>query len=290
MISLTPYFLIQSWLIEKHDAAFKKISGGKAHSVITGISRASKDISPAVIKESLNLTEEPRNLAFTYMVSPYGSQYLSFLEKRVHQDPDSTNLFILSVSPTTIMDIEADNSAERESLQNIYQLQTYGSKLNFEYMWRKSSIELIGKEIRTSLYGKAPLEFKIHENGWVEAHMEKGLQKSVNHTHKYRRSEEREMYLEKTIDMFNNIGTVCLVRLPVDKETICLESDVYPGFDELMRSLARKKSIHYLNYSVEGDRYEFYDKPGGHMVGESAVLFTKKLAIDIKGLYPHRWR
>lgn len=292
VIAVVPYFLIQYWFIRSYDIYYLKVSGGRSDSIITGLSRAGTGISPEVIKNQLNLTHEPKNLAFSNTISPYGKCYFHFLKEKILDQPGSANVHIVCVSPAAIMDYHHDHPTKRESTQTIYNIRFLNQKPNLEYFLYQPPLGSVKRLFSLFQEGdEKDIRWVTHKNGWIETITDEGYKKrQLKNPNNYRQSDDREHYFRETIDMLCSSGTVFLVRLPVADETRRVEEQIHPGFDAMIQSIAEEKSIHYLNYSVGSHFYEYYDEPGSHLTGESAKEFTIRLTKDIKQLYPGRWQ
>lgn len=275
-------------MIVKYDKDYPKLTG-QHESVITGLSRAKRGISPNVIREKMGLTHTPQNLAISNISTPYGKYYYSFLQKKIINSTRQDNVHLIVVSPASIMDIAYDSIKTRESSQLIYQLRSVSSKPNFEYILKRPTGEKLRREAQSYFSDKPRKFYKVHDTGWVETTVDLNYQKVQRKLGgQYRESSDRMEYLKKTIDLLNKTGNVFLVRMPVTQGVLKIEQEIFPDFDPLILKIASEERIPYLNYSYRGDQYEFYDLPGQHLEGKSAKEFTRKLASDMQAVMLNR--
>jgi hypothetical protein len=98
----------------------------------------------------------------------------------------------------------------------------------------------------------------------------------------FKKSKNRILYLEKTIQYLKNYGSVFLVRLPVESRMEEMETQLMPEFDSIMGELSEINQIPYLNYMPSSKSYTFTD--GNHLYKTSGKKISKQIAKDIHTL------
>jgi hypothetical protein len=282
VITVVPYLYIQYNRVPAKDSFYWKMTS-PASSLILGGSRALKGISPSVLEEEL-MIDEVVNFAFTALHSPFGNPYYQLIKRKI-QSAEEGGIFILSVTPASMMDY-ADSPAPREENYSIYKLFSTNSNPNWEYLIRNP-------RIRISLGERLFLDYKqtskgtiIHSSGWEESpsHNQSKRTEVPPKLLKQRLlpSEERELYLEKIIELLQQKGQVILVRLPISDASLKVENhQIRKGFDTLMQHLADKHDISYLNLSQQGEQYTFVNGHH-HLDGQSARKITKSIVQHLK--------
>jgi hypothetical protein len=267
--------------------------------LILGLSRADQGIVPAILQEEL----KSENYAETYVnfasnQSFYGEVYLNAVKEKLDQSV-ANGLFVLSVTPGCFT---APKSAGEKEIVRMDEYTIMGkadnftSNPNYNYI-----VNCYGEPLYNALHNFTVWEnLKSHQDGWNEVSMtsqqmkieEKDIDiwKSQNLTFYNRKvrtetfKAHRENSFEETIRFLKKHGVVFLVRLPADPDIIALENENWANFDQQMERIARDHNISYLNYSMGFEGFRTYD--GSHMPSESARMFTRLLATDIKKISP----
>lgn len=133
---------------------------------------------------------------------------------------------------------------------------------------------------------------ELHTNGWLEvtvpmnsARLDQRIRDKIQRYKKanfYAKtfSPVRLTYLKKTIQYLKSYGQVYLVRIPLHTKLAQVEKEYLPEFDQLMEKCAEETGVPYLNYFAVNEMYQTTD--GNHLYKESAKVFSKKLAEDIR--------
>ncbi len=267
-------------------------------SMIIGGSRAGDGISPEVMKQNFSKDEIDfplLNFAFAHQISDMGPVYFNAIEQKL--DKNTRNgLFIVEVNPASFSILKAmsdDTTALKDEETILSDMNHFNSNPNFEYI-RKNYTHPLYKCFEKNR--KIDIIRYSHQDGWQEvmkksdtyevsndeiSKWKKGKLEESDKMQKYfTPSKARMLYLEKVIRFFKKYGQVYLVRVPMSKEFYGREESYWPDFTSLIKDIAAKHKVPYLDYSLEGDQYETYD--GSHLFGPSAKVFTQKLCDDIK--------
>ncbi len=294
-ITVIPYFYIQHLDISSGNDQFFYPATKQGSSLITGLSRAKYGIVPTVLETELNLTNPPLNIAISNIATPYGQLYHSFIKKKIISPiSQEKTISIVSVSPSSIMDFKRAKQIKksRESETIIYHLYSIPKLKYLEYLVVKPfslSDTRIVNWIKNLFIPKKVNEDIVlnHKDGWKEyklSNIHDPLIIKIK-DEKQIRSKNRMIKLEETIDLLLLNGPAIMVRMPIGEKYLQNETLIYPSFDSEISELAKRKGIHYLNYStISLEKYQYYDYPKNHLESESAKQFTKKLACDIKQL------
>jgi len=247
-------------------------------SMITGSSRALLSMSPEEIDPNGFFQKPFLNFAFTQRTSPYGEVYYNAISNKLLTD-SKNGVFLLEVNPLAIY-TASDSFAERGLI--LGRMHFFNLNPNPEYVLLNSEHALY------QLYLKPPAannNVVYHNSGWNENTIaaDTGL-RTKKIAEQYTAHEKlfkdwqnpvyRLYWLEKTIQLMKAHGSVILVRVPVRPEMRELEHKYYPGFDQLMDSVAVRNNAEYWNYLNE-EGYDFYDIH--HMTGASAKRFSSEL-------------
>jgi len=257
----------------------------KSESLIVGLSRARRAISPDILEEKLSLSSTIQNLAIDLNTSPFGKSYNDFILNKLKHSKSKKGIFIISVSPLSVMNRKREIVINklRETDYFIYNLLNVNSNPNFEFLLKYpiDQKKMIGNIINDESVNKKLEPTIRHENGWHETIIDDNdfFDRNPVPTN-FIFSEDREKHLENLIQNLSNIGNVYLVRLPMSNKTYRMENEIYPDFDLLINNFSEQYNCPYFNYSKNHTGYHFYDARS-HMSGKSAVKFTKRLAKDI---------
>lgn len=279
----------------KIDASYLKFTTSRQHSLVLGNSRAAQAVVPDVFDEylhGLDFQGPLFNFGFSLSTSPYGPYYLESIKRKL--DTTTTRgLFILSVDPWSISRdaiLTSDNPAHyNESRTFPYNVRFANVNPNLEYLiknyYKGWGDMIIANTIRT-------VQAELHPNGWLEItipmNKKRHKQRIRGKVKLYREqnfyvktySPTRLDYLKKTIQYLKQYGEVFLVRIPLDAGLAEVEHEYLPEFDELMEACSSELNVPYLNYFGDNSLYQTTD--GNHLYKESAKIFSKKLAEDIK--------
>ena len=270
------------------DPFYLRFTSSKQHALILGTSRAAQGIRPNILNANLsNKSLSIYNFSFTVLDSPYGETYYHAIDSKLNKNTEH-GLFIVTIDPWSISsrsdfdyDIETKNVLSKVSFFNL--------KPNYDYLLNAYDKPIFSLVI-DKFSEKPPL--LLHENGWlevsvpmdkenVEKRSKEKLEQYKNNLTKYRISSSRITWLVKTILLLKKHGKVVLVRIPVGKQILSIEKELYKPFDSLITSTF--KDIPYLNFMEEGEVYQYID--GNHLYKESGERFTIDLAKRINQLF-----
>ncbi len=281
-LTILPYLVIQYHRIPPTDSFYWK-AASSADALILGGSRALKGLAPEVFEEEFG-EMEMLNYAFTALHSPYGQPYFESVKKKLRDDHQK-GIFILSVTPASIMDY-ADSPNPREDAFRFYDLWQVDGHPHIEYLLRNPRTRKAIAETLISDAKSPPKRNIIHPDGWEETPpsgkktSNTPLPKKVNQP--LNESTDREMYLKKTIHYLQTRGRVFLVRLPISQQMKAVEDNkMRPDFDAVIQSIAQASDIPYLNYVDSGGQYQFVNGHQ-HLAAKSARDFSRQLVRDIQ--------
>lgn len=278
---------------EKTDDFYKRFTSGAQSSLILGSSRGSS-IDPAIL-DSIIKVKKPTikfyNYAFTWGHSPYGPKYLESIRKKLNPKTKD-GIFIVIVEPTALMVnrktpdqpeyyFENDKSVATTHFTNInpnleYLLRSYDYSitraLNLKILPPKNSMA----DVQVLDNGK--VEVKMIKDFTPEKRKELNKQKMIEFQKRIddlKWSENRLVYLNKTIQFLQQHGKVVLIRMPINKVAYQIEDSAVPFFDSKMQEIARQNKVNYTNYNLLPHTYECTDEV--HLNKESIKRFTTEL-------------
>jgi hypothetical protein len=272
---------------------YKRFTSDRQNSLVIGSSRAAQGIVPSNIHKVLNDSSiRLYNYSFTKSTSPFGSIYLSSIKRKLApHNKNITNLFIIEVNPWAIAtQSKSDNPDEFIEVGGLLD----NIKLNSLNPNPFYFIDQYDKGWGNMFIEKENPSFNLTNDGWLEVTPNLDSIGIVNNTARkiedYRtdelprsnKSKERLNQLSETIKFFLPRGKVVLVRLPISKEILAIENELYPDFNQEIKKLTNK-NVYYLNYSEDIDKIKFND--GNHMAKESSRVFSNQLGLDLNHIY-----
>lgn len=286
-----------SYLARNSDDFYRRFTSPQQNSFILGSSRAAL-MDPAVIDTILH-PEYPNaaiyNYSFTWAHSPYGPKYLESIEKKL-KPGTRDGVFIVTVEPTALMVdkkkpdspefyIENDKSVAKTSMVAVnpnieYLLESYEPSVTHEL-----NKKIIPPKNRVGLptildNGRYYLEI-IKKNTPEKQTISnkrnmKLLQERIDGL---KISENRILYLEKTIDFLKQHGKVLMIRMPVNKEPYSIEEKAVPDFNNRMEAVASKAKVSYIDYNKFENAYQWLDEV--HLDEKSIEAFSAVVAEDV---------
>jgi hypothetical protein len=229
------------------------------------------------------------NYSFTVVHSPYGEAYLNSIKSKVAESAKN-GVFILTVDPWSISCLkeEADDvSRYREINLAVAKTKFVNVNPNLEYL-----VQFYEKPLVNLLKKQSDEGWLLHNDGWLEVTIpmdSTSVSKRVNAKYKeYREkllpgskpSAKRMKWLLRTIDFLKLHGNVFLVRLPVYKSILSIDSLLMPEFNVKMREIERTTTTPFLDLSSSNDLYQFTD--GNHLHKQSSKAVSIKIADWIK--------
>ncbi|MFC3160358.1 hypothetical protein [Chryseobacterium arachidis] len=262
----------------------------KPHNIILGDSRGSQAVQPRILQGKLQ--QKFDNFALNVVQSPYGPVYLEALKRKLN--PDTKNgIFILTVDPwnlsvsKTYTDVSKDLPERKNSpLGNMC---SYDRSPNYEYLLKNYSRSWF--KIFTEREKAGRSNTYLHKDGWMEVNvnMEKDSveKRELSKLEFYRDdiaktqniSSKRLTAFEDIIKFLKSKGTVYIVRIPGSERTMLIENSYAPDFNERMKSISRRHSVQYFDFSPKAKDYIYTD--GNHMYKESGKVFTAQIADSI---------
>jgi hypothetical protein len=287
LVTLYGVFLLENGT---SDPFYQRFTTPKQSALILGNSKAAQGIVPAVLDQKLfhEFGAKIYNYSFTVYNSPYGPVYLESLTKKLDENSKS-GYFVITVDPWNIAsDINDPDNPDKfeENGRFLAKIDNVNSGQNFTYLFdwfSKSFYEILLMKLK-------PNFSKLHSDGWFETTgdmigtSEPERRKQMvdfynDYLTKYRYSEERFKYLQKTIEFLQTKGPVYLVRLPLHQDILKIENELDPDFDSRMNSLSQQYDIPYFEFNNLQLEWKFKD--GLHMTLESARDFSDHLSKEI---------
>ena len=271
-IGITSHFFSKGFI----DYHYSKITG-EGNSLIIGTSRASQGLIPEIIIENSTFANLLLNFAFTSYNSPYCEAYLDAIEKKLN-DSVRNGIFILEIDPFALVD---DSNEKAPSKLFSQQIIMHG-KTNYEYLYRNVN-PFYNIIINNNDLNKNCL---AHQNGWLEVTLSKDSTEALNRAKSKlvsveksvsfcKISEDKMMWLEKTIQMLQKHGTVLLIRIPAWQPITEVENKSFPLLQQRVRAIASAHSVQYFDFTKDNHLYKYVD--GNHLTSESARQFSKEL-------------
>ncbi|MEL0650343.1 hypothetical protein V6246_02850 [Algibacter sp. TI.3.09] len=277
------------------DYFYEKFTTPKSSSFILGDSRSMQGIQPSVIDSYFNNKDHEyqlpiMNYSFTIAQIAYGPLYTESIKRKL--SPDTKNgLFIITVNPWILSEREEDdvkNSVFFEEGMPPHNMEQVSISPNFEYFIKNFDYFHFKSIVRRTS--------KMHKDGWLEESnlpkdslMLKSWKKNQvimyeGFSEKWNKSAFRLKSLESLITYLATFGDIFLLRMPIDKDIMQVETNFWPNFDADIQEIAVKKKINYLNLSHDNN-YKTYD--GNHLDKYGGVDFTKNLCDSIYKLTKH---
>ncbi|MCB9195113.1 MAG: hypothetical protein H6598_02710 [Flavobacteriales bacterium] len=261
------------------DPYYLKFTSPRQQNLILGTSRSAQGIQPSVLKSTLGV--DFFNFSFTLAHSPYGPVYYNAINEKLDQN-SKNGISILSIDPWSISSTTADpNDVDnfRENELMLSKLNIFNMNPNFDYLINNMQ----GKYYK--VFSKDPNVF-LHDDGWLEVNVKldslsttkrtkNKIAEYQKNTETYQLSSLRLNYLVKTIELLKEHGKVYLVRLPVSKPILEMETNYYGQFDEMI-SEAIELSDGYLDLTLVPDNNVYND--GNHLSPKSSAEVSQEIA------------
>jgi hypothetical protein len=274
------------------DPFYIRFTTKKQTSLILGTSRAAIGIQPQILNHFLNRNDF-FNYSFTIGTSPYGPTFLNSIKQKL--DTTAKNgIFILSVDPWGISSMGTHPNNEDEFEENTLLLATtkkVNINPNIQYLLKNFDAQYY-----KILFNKIPLNFRkqtlLHSDGWLEVitvmntqqcesnKMKRIKEYKTHYIPRYSFSQTRLDYLIETIDFLSSFGKIYLVRLPVSKEILQIDTFLIPDFKEKMIELATQKNIPLLDFTELENSFTFSD--GIHLSKNSGEKVSEIIAKWIR--------
>ena len=252
----------------------------KHNSLILGTSRANFAIDPAVFNEKYDLL----NFAFTLATSPYGKVYYDAIKMKTKDE--SGAIFILDIDPFALSQDktkpifgEEKNSLGRQFLIN--------SDPNFEYIIKNETpIYDVLFPVTESNKIKFDNGFTQLKNNYAQeqedAMRKQKIAEYIKLSQNNALSQNRMLYLEKTIELLKEKGNVYLVSVPVSSAIFSIQEKYWPSKYAYIENLISKYHIQYLNLQHKFPNPKTID--GVHLTLEEAHNVSTFLSSQIDSL------
>lgn len=286
------------YFLSKHsDDFYRRFTSPQQNSFVLGSSRAA--LMDPVIMDSLLHSKYPNtaiyNYSFTWAHSPYGPKYLESIEKKIKSDTKD-GVFIVTVEPTALMvDKNKPDSPEFyiENDKSVAKTSMVAINPNIEYLFESYDLSItneLNKKIIppknivgvSTILDNGRYDLKIIKKVAPEKQNEsnkKNMRKLQERIDGLKVSENRILYLEKTIEFLNQHGKVMIIRMPVNKVPYSIEEKAFPDFDSRMEAVALKTKVSYINYNRLENTYQWLDEV--HLDEKSVEDFSGVVARDV---------
>jgi hypothetical protein len=277
------------------DEYYLRFTGNERQALVLGTSRAAQGIDPSALDHLLPRSIQVPgmlNFGFTIGHSPYGPAYFNAIRKKL--DPATKHgLFIVCVDPWALSipkgsAITLDGPYPEDERMLGKQWWMTGTP-NIEYLVRN-----YGKGWGSLVVDPIPstdAELLLHPNGRLEVQVEGDedmeILRRLKKVEVYERYAEeqyepapfRVIHLTRTIELLKEHGTVFMVRLPIHKDILDIESFYWPGFSSEMEHLANALNVAFLDHSGSMGSLRFTD--GNHIAAVSVPDYSQRLANEI---------
>lgn len=268
------------------DTYYLRFTTPKQENLIIGTSKAAQGIIPSILESNFN--RKFFNYCFTINHSPYGESYYNSISKKLNKR-SKNGIFILGVDPFGITSyISSDGTENLKTEVILGNMYFVNMNPNFEYIFRNNLSPW--RKVFSKDPSKTSPKVELHEDGWLEVDFQLTQEKFYKSKERciteYRNlhikrvlSENRIHYLEKTIRLLKQHGTVYLVRIPTSKEMFEIENELLPEFNEIIDGISTKYEIKYFDFS--GDYAQYQTTDGNHLYKPSGIKFTEALSDSI---------
>lgn len=284
-------------LSKNSDDLYKRFSSPQQNSFVLGSSRAA--LMDPVIMDSILHSKYPNtaiyNYSFTWAHSPYGPKYLESIEKKIKPETKD-GVFVVTVEPTALMvDKKKPDSPEFyiENDKSVAKTSMVAINPNIEYLFESYEPSITNELNRKIIPPKNIVGIsKILDNGRYDLKIikkvapekqEKSNKKNMRELQEringLKVSENRILYLEKTIEFLKRHGKVMIIRMPVNKVPYSIEEKAFPDFDNRMEAVALKTKVSYINYNRQENTYQWLDEV--HLDEKSVEDFSGVVARDV---------
>jgi hypothetical protein len=223
----------------KYDPYYVKLLGKTDRGLIIGDSRALQGINPELLSFPIF------NFAFTIGHSPFDDSYIKLIKKKVDTISNIKRHHIISITPWSLLFPEkTDEDVNPYFSENLkFQL----SNPNWEYIikyWDLSfvnTLKFLHNKGYTSNLGWN--NQNIDSNQLYSEYSRRVREKIHNYKSKYKKQNltiqsHRVQNLINIIKFLKETGNVTVIRLPVSREMLELEKQMFPNFISLCDELA----------------------------------------------------
>ncbi|MDN3695217.1 hypothetical protein QWZ06_24785 [Chryseobacterium tructae] len=300
MFSILPLLVLGYavyFLTHNTDDFYKRFTSPQQNSFILGSSRAAL-MDPFIMDRILH-PKYPNtaiyNYSFTWAHSPYGPKYLESIEKKIKPETKD-GVFIVTVEPTALMvDKKKPDSPEFyiENDKSVAKTSMVAISPNIEYLFESydpSITNELNKKILppknvvgvSTILDNGKYDLKIIKKVAPEKQEmsnKKNMIKFQERIDGLKVSENRILYLEKTIEFLKQHGKVMVIRMPVNKAPYSIEEKAFPDFDNRMEAVALKTKVSYINYNKLENSYQWLDEV--HLDKKSVEAFSGVVARNV---------
>jgi hypothetical protein len=232
----------------KYDPYYVKLLNKTNRGLILGDSRALQGINPKYLKFPTF------NFAFTIGHSPFDDSYLKIIQKKIDTISKVKRHHIISVTPWSLLSPElVKDDINPYFSENLY---FHFSNPNWEYIlkyWDLSfvnSLKLMRNKSYTTDYGWN--NQNIERDELYREYPRRVREKVQNYKLKYKRQiltleSHRVQNLINIIRFLRKTGRVTIIRLPISKEMLELENQVFPSINNLINKIAKDNSLYFID-------------------------------------------
>jgi hypothetical protein len=232
----------------KYDPDYVKLLNKTDKGLILGDSRALQGVNPD------NLPFPTFNFAFTIGHSPFDDSYPKIIQKKIDTISKVKRHHIISVTPWSLLSPElVKDDINPYFSENLY---FHFSNPNWEYIlkyWDLSfvnSLKLMRNKSYTTDYGWN--NQNIERDELYREYPRRVREKVQNYKLKYKRQiltleSHRVQNLINIIRFLRKTGRVTIIRLPISKEMLELENQVFPSINNLINKIAKDNSLYFID-------------------------------------------
>ena len=237
-----------NYVKNQYDPYYVKLLNKTDKGLILGDSRALQGINPEC------LTFPTFNFAFTIGHSPYDDSYLKLIIKKVDTLSKFKRHHLISITPWSLLNPE--NTVQDINPYFSEKLILPFTNPNWEYIvkfWDLSfvnSLNLLRSKGYTTNFGWN--NQNIDSTELYKEYSRRVREKIQNYKSKYNKQKislesHRVKNLINIIEFLKKTGRISIIRLPVSKEMLEIENQLFPNFNDLFIKLAKDNNIKFIN-------------------------------------------
>ena len=274
LILFTSFFT--NYAKNKYEPYYVKLLNKTDKGLILGDSRALQGINP----ECLNFPTF--NFAFTIGHSPFDDSYLKLIRKKVDTTSKVKRHHIISVTPWSILNPE--NTDQDINPYFSEKLILPFTNPNWEYIYKfwdlsfVNSLKLLRNKGYTTNFSWN--NQNIDSSELYKEYPRRMREKIQNYKLKYKvqnltLQSHRVKNLINIIKYLNKTGSISIVRLPVSKEMLELENQIFPDLNDLCNKLAKGNKIEFINLTD----LDVQTTDGNHIWGDEVPKVMQQLEL-----------
>jgi hypothetical protein len=270
--------LFTNYLKNKYDPFYIKLLNKTDRGLILGDSRALQGMNPEC------LTLPTFNFAFTIGHSPFDDSYLKLIHKKVDTISKVKRHHIICVTPWSLIYPEKTDQDINPYFSE--KLNLPFTNPNWEYIlkfWDLSfvnSLKLLRSKSYTTNFGWN--NQNIDSNELYREYPRRVIEKIQNYKSKYKKQNltiesHRVKNLINIISFLKKTGSISIVRLPVSKEMLELENQMFPKFKVLCNKISTDNNIHFVDLTD----FHIQTTDGNHIWGPEVSKVMRELNLRI---------